>query len=186
MKKKSNIESRLNLLTNRLDYLKKRKTYISNLRETLRTNYEQSVREESKGDKNRERDGLGITERKFKSLTSSMDQLDKQILLLEGGKVTKEFKYGGKTYKKGDMYSGSEIDNLQLQLIKFEDNTPKLSIGDQMITVDGVKMLKSDYLRGTDETNYLEHSGTTMNWLDKLKIKNNESKIDKTAVTGDE
>lgn len=184
MKKKSNIESRLNLLTNRLDYLKKRKAYISNLRETLRTNYEQSVRQESKG--KRERDGLGITERKFKSLTDSMNQLDKQILLLEGGKVTKEFKYGGKTYKKGDMYSGSEIDNLQLQLIKFEDNTPKLSIGDQMITVDGEKMLKSDYLRGTDETNYLEHSGTTMNWLDKLKIKNNESKIDKTAVTGDE
>ena len=90
MKKKSNIKSRLNLLTNRLDYLKKRKAYISNLRETLRTNYEQSVREESKG--KRERDGLGITERKFKSLTDSMNQLDKQILLLEGGKVTKEFK----------------------------------------------------------------------------------------------
>ena len=88
--KKKNIESRLNLLNNRLDYLKKRKAYISNLRETLRTNYEQSVREESKGDKTRERDGLGITERKFKSLTSSMNQLDKQILLLEGGKVTKE------------------------------------------------------------------------------------------------
>ena len=84
------------------------------------------------------------------------------------------------------MYSNAEIDNLQLQLIKFEDNTPKLSIGDQMITVDGEKMLKSDYLRGTDETNYLEHSGTTINWLDKLKIKNNESKIDKTAVTGDD
>ena len=184
--KKKNIESRLNLLNNRIDYLKKRKGYISNLRETLRTNYEQSVREESKGDKTRVRDGLGITERKFKSLTSSMDQLDKQILLLEGGKVTKEFKSGGKTYKKGDMYSNAEIDNLQLQLIKFEDNTPNLSIGDQMITVDGEKMLKSDYLRGTDETNYLEHSGTTINWLDKLKIKNNESKIDKTAVTGDD
>ena len=55
-----------------------------------------------------------------------------------------------------------------------------------MITVDGKRMLKSDYLRGTDESNYLEHSGTTMSWLDKLKIKNNESKLDKTAVTEDD
>tara|TARA_B100000424_G_C22719940_1_gene391130 strand:+ start:80 stop:640 length:561 start_codon:yes stop_codon:yes gene_type:complete len=186
MKQKKNLESRLNFLNNRLDYLKKRKAYISNLRETLRSNYEQSVREESKGDKNRVKDGLSITENKFKSLTNSMNQLDKQILLLEGGKVTKEFKYGGKTYKKGDMYSNAEIDNLELQLIKFEDNKPKLGIGDQMITVDGEKMLKSDYLRGTDESNYLEHSGTTMSWLDKLKIKNNESKLDKTAVTEDD
>lgn len=119
MKQKKNLESRLNFLNNRLDYLKKRKAYISNLRETLRSNYEQSVREESKGTGKRERDGLAITENKFKNLTKSMNQLDKQILLLEGGKVTKEFKYGGKTYKKGDMYSNAEIDNLELQLIKF-------------------------------------------------------------------
>tara|TARA_Y100000401_G_scaffold110607_1_gene107971 strand:- start:100 stop:738 length:639 start_codon:yes stop_codon:yes gene_type:complete len=138
--------------------------------------------------------------RDYQYLTNRINSLKAEILSLEGGVITKEvlpwilgeqpkrggfgrnfglkssYESNGKTYqyKEGDLYFHDKIGANELQIInRMQDDTPK-----------GDKYNLGDTTEGGEISQEMEDRALSANFYQKLQIKNNESKLNKTYTNG--
>ena len=157
-------------LEQRLEYLQKRKAYILGLRENLSKNWEATKQSMVSGPRT---DKQAILEAKYKSLNTSLKDLDTRILRVGGGKDVL-----GLLGEKDAIIPGL-LDDAELKVIDLTPNRGSMNIGPgDFIRSDGE--LQSDYERGTDMKS--DKVNNTMDFLNMLKIQNSESKRDKTLT----
>ena len=182
-----------------LGRLKTKLTKLLKERETMSNRYKLLIAEEESKSK-RPIDGESKVAADYKYLTNRINSVKAEILSLEGGVITKEvlpwvlgeqpkrvgfgrkfdlkstYEINGKTYqyKEGDYYLQDKIGSNELKIISSMPNRPP----------EGSEFNLGDTAEGGEMSQLEEDTALNKLWHQKLQIKNNESKLNKTYTNG--